>query len=368
MIIKQVEIYPSPIKLKEPFVISLGTHEYAENIIVVIKTDDGLTGFGECCPFKTINGEGMESGVLVGKYLARNLIGKNPLDIVGCTSIMDATIFGNSSIKSAFDIALHDITAQHAQLPLYAFLNGENNKTIVSDYTISIDNPVKMAADAKKIIANGFQIIKVKLGGTKEQDVERIKKIRDAIGMNVPLRIDANQGWKAEESLEILKALAPYHIQHCEEPIPRWDFMELPKIKKYSPIPIMADESCCDHHDAKRLIALSACDQINVKLGKSSGIFKALKIIRLAEEAHIKMQIGGFLESRLAFTASAHLALCSDDIIHFDFDSPLMLQGDYVVGGIKYNTKGEITVPEQIGLGASVDEEYLKGLKKVIIH
>lgn len=367
MKIKQIEIYPSPIKLKEPFIISLGRHEYAENIIVVIKTDDGLTGFGECCPFKTINGESMESGCIVGKYLAQNLIDKNPLDIAECSSIMDATIYGNSSIKSAFDIALYDIAAQHAQLPLYSFLKGKNNKIILSDYTISINSADKMAADAQKIIAAGFQIIKVKLGGKKEQDVERIKKIRAAIGENISLRIDANQGWKAKEAVDILTALAPFNIQHCEEPIPRWDFMELPRIKKQSPISIMADESCCDHHDAKRLIALSACDQFNVKLGKSSGIFKALKIIRLAEEANINMQIGGFLESRLAFTASAHLALSSANIVHYDFDSPLFLKKDHVTGGITYNAKGEITVPEEIGLGASVDENYLNGLNKTVI-
>jgi L-alanine-DL-glutamate epimerase-like enolase superfamily enzyme len=367
MKIKQIEIYPSPIKLKEPFIISLGKHEYAENIIVVIKTDEGLTGFGECCPFKTINGESMESGIVVGKFLAQNLLGKNPLDIAACSSSMDATIYGNSSIKSAFDIALYDIASQQAQLPLYAFLKGKNNKIILTDYTISIDNSDKMAADAQKIIAGGFQIIKVKLGGTQEQDLERIKKIREAIGNEIPLRIDANQGWKAEEAVDILTTLAPYNIQHCEEPIPRWDFMELPRIKKESPISIMADESCCDHHDTKRLIALSACDQFNVKLGKSSGIFKALKIIRLAEEADIKMQIGGFLESRLAFTASAHLALSSDNIIHFDFDSPLMLKEDPIIGGITYNNKGEISVPETIGLGASIDEKYLQGLNKTIV-
>ncbi len=367
MKIKQIEVYQSPIKLKEPFIISLSRHEYAENVIVVIRTNEGLVGFGECCPFKSINGEGMESAFEVGKYLAQHLINKNPLDIATCSTIMDTVIYGNSSIKSAFDIALYDIASQNAQLPLYAFLKGNNHKKIITDYTVSISDADKMASDAQKIVASGFQCIKVKLGGNKEQDIERIQKIREAVGYEIPLRIDANQGWKAEEALDILKALSPFKIQHCEEPIPRWDFMKLPKIKKESPIEIMADESCCDHHDAERLINLNACHQINVKLGKSSGIFKALKIIQLAEAANIKMQVGGFLESRLAFTASAHLALSSNNIIHFDFDSPLMLKEDHVVDGIKYTAKGEIIMPDKIGLGASVGEKYLEGLKKVAV-
>ena len=368
MKIKEIAIYQSPIKLKEPFIISLGRHYYAENIIVTITSDDGLMGFGECCPFKTINGESMKSGFVVGQNLAEALIGKSPLDIAHCAAIMDAVIYGNSSIKSAFDIALHDIAAQHARVPLYAFLKGKNDKTLTTDYTISIGEAEKMAVDAAKIITNGFQFIKVKLGGTKAEDLKRIQKIRSAVGMEIPIRIDANQGWKSEEAVDILKALAPYNIQHCEEPIARWDFMELPRIKQESPISIMADESCCDHHDAKRLINLSACDQINVKLGKSSGIYKALKIIRLAEEANMNMQVGGFLESRLTFTASAHLALCSDNIVHCDFDSPLMLDEDPVIGGIQYSSKGEIIVPEQIGLGASVDKIYLQRLTKAVLN
>ena len=99
-----------------------------------------------------------------------------------------------------------------------------------------------------------------------------------------------------------------------KEPIARWNYMELPKVKAQSPIPIMADECCCDHHDAERLIQLKACDYFNIKLGKSGGLFKALKIIHLAEAGGIKLQIGGFLESRLGFTASAHLCLCSNHI------------------------------------------------------
>ncbi|MBA4322770.1 MAG: dipeptide epimerase, partial [Odoribacter sp.] len=164
-----------------------------------------------------------------------------------------------------------------------------------------------------------------------------------------------------------LIALSHYNIQFCEEPIPKWNFMELPRIKTLSPIPIMADESCCDHHDAKRLIDIAACDYFNVKLGKSSGIFDALKIVHLAEQAGIKIQVGGFLESRLGFTASAHFALTSENIVYCDFDTPLMFMEDPVAGGITYGPKGAVTVPDKPGLGASVDENYLKHLACALI-
>ena len=364
--ITSVEIYQSKIKLKEPFIISLGTLTHAENIIVLIKTNGDITGVGECSPFKTINGESMETCFVVGGYLATALKGNNPLDITACTQLMDKAIFANNSIKSAFDMALYDIAAQAAGQPLYQFLGGSKTKTLVTDYTVSLNAAEKMAADAAKIKANGFQVIKIKLGGSKEADTERIKQIRAAVGMEIPLRIDANQGWTAITTPGILQALAPYNIQHCEEPIPRWDFMNLAAIRRQSPVKIMADESCCDEHDAQRLVELQACDYFNVKLGKSAGIYRAKKIIEIAEQHQISIQLGGFLESRLAFTAAAHLAYCSDTIKYIDFDTPLMFVEDPVVGGITYNAIGEISVPDTPGLGASFNKDYLHTLVKMI--
>jgi L-alanine-DL-glutamate epimerase-like enolase superfamily enzyme len=262
---------------------------------------------------------------------------------------------------------LHDIAARNSGLPLYAFLGGKNNKALKTDYTVSLGVPAKMAQDALKIKDAGFTSVKVKLGDTRENDVERIRLIREAIGPTLPLSIDANQGWDVETAVATLQELAPYNISHCEEPIPRWDFMELPRVRKQSSIPIMADESCADDHDAARLIALNACDYFNVKLGKSGGLFKAKKIISLAEKAGIKMQLGGFLESRLGFTAAAHLALCSDNIIYCDFDTPMMFREDPVQGGIQYGEKGSVSVPQTPGLGAWMDESYLEGLKKIVV-
>jgi o-succinylbenzoate synthase len=368
MLITKIEIYKSPIKLKEPFVISLGMLAYAENAIVRIRTKEGITGIGECSPFKTINGESMDTCFIVGQYLAKGLLGMDPLDIEVCSTVMDKIIYGNCSIKSAFDMALYDIASQHTNLPLFRFLNGNDQKQLITDYTVSIGDPDQMAIDALKIKENGFRLIKVKLGETKEKDFERIRKIREAIGYDIPLRIDANQGWDTAEAIQLMQALEPFQIQYCEEPIPRWNFMELSKIRKQSPIPIMADESCCDHHDLKRLIDLGSCDLINIKLGKSSGIFNALKMIQLAENAGINIQIGGFLESRLGFTAAAHLALTSDRIIYFDFDTPLMFTEDPVEGGITYQGNGIIDIPETPGLGATIEEHYLRRQETIVVE
>jgi len=366
--IQTVSIYKLFVLLKEPFVISLGPIHHVQNVVVVIKTKNGITGFGECSPYMTINGESVDTCFIVGQYFAKVLKGKNALDIAACCAAMDKTIYANYSIKSAFDIALHDIAAQHAGVPLYTFLGGKKDKILTTDMTVSIGSPEKMQQDAIQFKTAGFPAIKVKLGENLEKDVARIKAIREGVGNDIPLRIDANQGWQtADNAIAVLNALAPYHIEHCEEPIARWRFMELSKVSAASPIPIMADESCGDHHDAERLIALKACPMFNIKLGKTGGLLDAMKIVKLAAAANMHLQIGGFMESRLGMTAGAHLALSDEHIVHCDFDTPLMFTEDPVSGGIEYKANGLIEVPEVPGLGASIKEEYLRDAEQVTI-
>jgi L-alanine-DL-glutamate epimerase-like enolase superfamily enzyme len=359
--IQSVELYKLFIPLKEPFVISLGPIHNVQNVVVIIRTADGCAGYGECSPYMTINGESVDTCFVVGQYFAQVLKGKSALDIAGCMEAMDKTIYGNSSIKSAFDMALHDIASQHAGVPLYQFLGGTKNKILETDMTVSIGDPQKMKDDAVRFKSEGFPAIKVKLGGKKEDDVARIRAIREGIGADHPLRIDANQGWgTADYAIEVLTALGQFNIEHCEEPISRYRFMDLHKVSAASPIPIMADESCGDEWDAERLIQLKACQLFNIKLGKSSGFYKGKKIAELGAAAGMHMQVGGFMESRLGMTAAAHLALSNDHIHHCDFDTPLMFTEDPVIGGIQYLEKGVIDVPEVPGLGAVIDDSYLK--------
>ncbi len=365
--ITSIEIYKLSIPLKQPFVISLGPQYDADNIVVVINTNTDIKGWGECSPYMSINGESMDTCFIVGQYLAKALKGKDPLQIEECTKAMDRIITRNESIKSAFDMALYDIAAQHAGLPLYKFLGGEKNKIISTDMTVGLGSPEKMAKEAVEYKAAGFPSIKVKLGTTTEEDVTRIKAIRDTIGNELPLRIDANQGWSVETAIATLQALAPYDIEHCEEPIARWNYMSLPEVRKNSPIKIMSDESCFDEHDAERLAKLNACDYFNVKLGKSGGIWHALKIVEVAKANNLKLQVGCFMESRLAITALVHFAYSSDIIVHYDLDTPLMLKEDPVVGGMKFLENGIVEIDDTVGIGATIDEEYLKNCECVVI-
>jgi L-alanine-DL-glutamate epimerase-like enolase superfamily enzyme len=175
--IKDIAIYKLKIPLKQPFVISLGPINHAENIIVVVRTKEGTTGYGECSPYMTINGESIDTCFIVGQYLARTLIGQNALELSKCMEIMDRVIYANTSIKSAFDIALHDIAAQHAGLPLYQYLGGKKNKILQTDMTVSIGTP-ETACDA--LSTTGFSFYQSKIG----------RRFRNRCGKNKD-----NQGW-----------------------------------------------------------------------------------------------------------------------------------------------------------------------------
>jgi L-alanine-DL-glutamate epimerase-like enolase superfamily enzyme len=357
--ITRIAVNPLRIPLKKPFVTSLGAQHHAENIVVRLWTDGVAMGTGECSPYPPINGETQGTGMAVAPLLARALLGRDALDITGALAAMDQVIHGNTSIKSAFDIALHDIAAQQAGLPLYRFLGGTTKRTLYTDYTVSIGAPEQMAADAVVIKEAGYPTIKVKVGGDGDTDIARIQAIRAAVGSAIPLRLDANQGWDPDTAIHVLQALGGLGIEHCEEPIARWRWEELPRIRQASPIPIMADESCFFRHDAERLTRIGACQRVNIKLGKSGGLYEAGRVLEAIRAAGLQAQLGGFVESRIGFTAAAHLALAHEVVKWCDMDTPLMFKEDPVVGGMVFGEGGSITVPEVPGIGAVVREELL---------
>jgi len=365
--ISKVEIIKLNIPYKEPFVISLGVIPSATNVLVRIHTDDGLTGNGECAPFVYIVGETQETVFELGGKVGKLLLGKDPFAIEERMGEIDRAVKGNPTMKSAFDMALYDLLALRADMPLYRLLGGSNDREVCTDMTISLGDPDKMSRDALAFRKEGFPAIKVKLGTTCREDVARIRAIREAVGPDYPIRIDANQGWDPPTAIETLKALEPYGIEHCEEPVSSWNNRELARVRENSPIPIMADESVFDHHDAFRLAATGACDFFNLKLSKSGGIHKALKILSVAEAAGIRCQVGCMSESRFALTALMHLVLARKNIIFYDMDSSLMLDADPVTGGIQYAGSGLWVLPDRPGIGAGFDEAYLKSMEKTVL-
>jgi L-Ala-D/L-Glu epimerase len=365
MTIEKIQIYKYSIPM-HPFTIATGTMDFAQNILIKIFTSENIIGIGECSAFPMIVGETQNTCYEMAKDFAKLWKGKEALNIDERLNELHSFTAGNSTIKSAFDMALYDMAAQHANKALYEFLGG-TKKEMVTDITVGINSPEIMAAQAKVFVEKGATILKIKLGKDVATDVERIKTIRESIGNDITIRIDANQGWSVDEATNTLKQLGQYNIEFCEQPMRTYNDEYLPTLVKTSPIKIMADESVYNHHDALRLIKNKACDYINIKFAKSGGIHEALKIIAVAKENNIPCMMGGMLESRVALSAFAHFAAANPQIIFYDMDTCMLgHKVDPVIGGVTYNGF-TVQLPSAIGIGAAVKESFLEGCENIEI-
>ena len=365
MKILHTDIYQFSIPM-HPFTIATGTMDHAQNTLIHIHTDAGYYGVGECSAFPMIAGETQGTCFAMAQDFARCWINKDALEIEHRMQELDDLTAFNATIKSAFDMALHDLASKAAGQPLYEYLGG-TRRPLETDLTIGIGKPDEMAQTAVKFKADGVRMIKIKLGKNGPEDVERVRRIRHAVGPATILRIDANQGWDFDTARHALQAMESLDIQFCEQPMRYWNDHRLPELKKLSPIKIMADESVFDHHDAERLIASHACDYVNIKFAKSGGILEAIRINSVCERNGIPCMMGGMLESRVALTAFAHFALAQDNIRFHDMDTCMLGHtADPVSGGVHYRGYF-LEVPDTPGIGADADPAFLRHCKMVTI-
>ena len=358
MKITSTEIYQFSIPMV-PFTIATGTMDYAQNVLIRIHTDAGLTGTGECSAFPMIVGETQQTCIAVGKDLAGIIKGHDPLRFLDILEKFDNYIAGNATIKSAFDMALYDIAAQAAGLPLYAYLGG-HLRQITTDITIGIDAPEKMAAQALHFKKSKASILKVKVGKEPQADIQRIQAIRAAVGADMKIRLDANQGWNLQDAITALDGMKKQDIEFCEQPLRSYNDLQIKELKAQVQVPIMADESCYHLRDVSTC-AEAGFDFINIKLAKSGGIYNALQIADQAAALSIPCMMGGMLESRVALTAMAHLVMAAENIRYYDMDTCLLGQTkDPVCSGVQVEAyRLLLPQPERTGIGVDIDPLFL---------
>ncbi len=341
------------IPLKQPFKTALRTVECLENICVRITTDTGHTGFGGAAPTAVITGETVSSILGALKHINDSLSGMNIEDAEIIFQKLNACMIGNHSAKAAVDMAVYDLLGKQYGLPLFRLLGGAAIP-LETDMTISMDAVEKMASDSLEKVKKGFGILKIKVGKDPALDIRRIIAVRKAVGPDIKLRIDANQGWKPKEAVVAVNLLEKQNvdIELIEQPVSAKDYAGMRFVRDRVDIPVIADESVFSAADALRLIEMQAADGINIKLMKCGGIFNALKIAAIAESADLTCMVGSMMESSLSVTAAAHLA-CSVSVIGaLDLDAPLFCSVNPVQGGIQFSGS-TIKIPGGPGLGIS---------------
>jgi o-succinylbenzoate synthase len=335
MKIKNIEVFEISVPLVTPFKTALRTVEKINDIVVKITTDTGEIGYGEAAPTAVITGETKESiKSAIINYIKPSIIG---LDIAELEVIMEKlqnSILKNTSAKAAVDMAIYDLYAKKYEAPLYKILGGYRNE-ITTDITISVNDVSEMVNDSIKAVKDGFNILKIKVGKESEKDIDRITEIRKAIGEDVKLRIDANQGWTSKQAVKIISRLEDknINIDLVEQPVKYWDLEGMKYVTQNTYTRILADESVFSPLDALKIIQEKAADLINIKLMKTGGIYNALKICDIAEMHGIECMIGCMLESKISVSAAANLGAARKIITLVDLDGPALCMSDPIIGG-----------------------------------
>lgn len=353
MEIRRIELARQSVPLIKPFKTALRTVHHAESIIVRVTLSDGRVGWGEAPPTLMITGESLASiEAAIATIFVPLLKGKHVLAYERLLQSVHRSIVGAGSAKAAIDMAIYDLISQISGLPLYKHLGGYRDR-LETDYTVSVNSPQEMGEDAVRYVQAGYHVLKIKVGRDMiEQDVERIREIRERAGGAVKIRIDANQAWHPKDAIRTIRRMEDMglNIELVEQPVNAQDIEGLKRVTDSVETLIMADESVFTPRQAFEVMKLRAADMINIKLMKSGGIYKAQVINQMAEEFGIECMVGSMIESRLAVTAAAHFAASKRNITRVDLDAPLMLIDDHVVGGVHY--EGPVMIlPEAAGLG-----------------
>jgi muconate cycloisomerase len=369
--ITAIETIPVRVPLKPDLAIKSGrggTHSVSPFLIVKVRTDEGLTGLGEASCTPRWSGEDQFTAKhFIDNYFAPVLIGQDPL-IPDTRHGFTRVVAGNPFTKAAVEMALWDIRGKAHGKPVYALLGGDEKvrEFVPTKFSVSGVAPERAADIAKWAVGLGFKKVKVKVGTIPDDDQWRVRAVRQAVGPDVPIGVDANGGWAdAHVARVAINLLREHDLAFVEQPVPAGDLFGMAQVRKEiaAGIPIVADESVYSLDDARNLHRLEAADVFSVYIGKAGGIGPAREIAGFAEMRGIATTIGSNLELGIGSAAMAHLALgcaaISAETYACDIIGPLYYEDDIVKEPLPI-TGGEARVHERPGLGVELDDEKVE--------
>ena len=347
------------VPLRVPFKTALRSVSSVEDVIVEVYTDTGAVGYGEAPPTGAITGD--TTGAILGAlqdHIIKTVVGRDVDEFEDLMQDLNKCIVGNTSAKAAMDMALWDLYGQLYRIPVYKLMGG-SRKEIITDITISVNDPEEMARDAVDAVRRGYDTLKIKVGAHPELDVARLTAVRQAIGNDTRIRIDANQGWEPKQAVRLLNQMQEkgLDIEFVEQPVKAHDIDGLKYVTERSYVPVLADESVFSPEDAVRIMQTGAADMVNIKLMKCGGLYNALKIVSAAEVYGVECMIGCMLEAKISVNAAVHLACAKKIITKIDLDGPVLCSEDPILGGAVFDEQ-RITVSDEPGLG-------IKGVEKI---
>ncbi len=365
MKITQIETFPVQVPINPQRAIKggRGYHTISPFLMLKVHTDQGIHGVGEVSCTPGWSGEdNITAAHFIKKVLEPLLKGQDPTHIERLTAQMRTMLANNPFTRSGVEMALWDILGKVAGLPVYRLLGGPVREFVTTKFSVSGLEPAKAAELAAWAVEQGFRTMKVKVGIEPDQDVARVRAVREAIGPNVRLGVDANGGWSPRVAIQTIRRLYEYNIYFAEQPVPDLDVAWLADVRANIQIPVMADESVYTLQDAMAVVRAGGADVLSTYVGKGGGIGPARKIAAVAEAAGLTCTVGSNLELGVASAAMIHLAMATSGIGAEEFPcdilGPFFYEDDLLVEPLPI--QGGAARPfERPGLGVELDDQKL---------
>ncbi len=361
MKIERVEVIPVSLPLVKPIRMAGAEVATAENGVVKLQTDAGLTGWGECASSPTFSGETQGSIVAALEgFLVPAIRGEDPLRREALQAVMERRLSGNHGAKAAVNLALFDVAARALNAPLYELLGGHSRDAARAFWTLGNADPDADAREAAARVRDGFTFFKLKVGTTTvERDVAAALKVRAAVGPECDLCADANQAWSVPAAIRFARDAEGARLCFFEQPVPAGDLAGMAAVARACGVPILADEGIFTAPDVLAHAGAGAAQIVSVKLLKAGGFTGALRAIHAAETVRLPLHLTGKVaESSIATAALVHLAVAVRDLQYGVGITNHYLRDDLVADPIR-PVGGHVRAPDGPGLGVAVDADRL---------
>lgn len=348
-----LEIEPHEVPLRRPYAVATYTTAAVAMVRVRLVDAAGNQGLGAATPEPEVNGETIAASVAALRAATDGLRGRvftTPADLA---PELDTLFPHTPGARAAVDIALHDLWARRLGRPLVE-LFGRAHRALPTSVTLGITDVATTLAEAREHLGHGFRVLKVKIGADLDRDIERLVRLRAAIGPHVPLLVDANIGYTFAQLQAFLQRTRALDLQAIEQPLPPAGSAAQSALPPEDVARLLADEDLHGEADAARLLAPPRTfGAFNIKLMKCGGIGPARAIASRAAAAGVPLMWGCMDESVIGIAAALHAAYASPATRWLDLDGSFDLARDFATGGFAL-VDGCLHTLDRPGLGTAM--------------
>src|ERR1044071_2516136 len=312
--IKSIRTWRAILRRAEVWKTARYTKGDIEATVVGITDSDGSTGYGYMPAMSIVGESSLSSEALIHGLLRPVLVERSFIGIQPALREIEQVLGASFQTKFAIEEALWDLIGKKLDTPLVNLIGGPSRLEVPVMRMLGLKPPLETAAEAKAFVDRGYRLVKVKIGLDEKRDVETVKRVREAVGDEVLVSVDANQAYAPMQAIRVLRQLEEAHLILCEQPVHRDDIRGMAFVRQHVSIPIMADEGIETATDALRHIEAGAMDAVSIKLWKMGGLYRSQEIAAVCRAANVAIHVGSTAASRLLEAMQLHFCAALPDL------------------------------------------------------